>query len=94
MNRTGTFIPRCPICGQPNTCKHFVGWTDDGLKIEPRIGKPRILDNVLPTDIIVNTGVTARVYRGAKPEPVAFDLPETRPTKRAGFPCANVGEKS
>ncbi len=57
----------CPICREDCTankaCAHFIGWTEDGINIVPRVqfygGK--VLDN----DLIIKTGVSARVFRPA-----------------------------
>lgn len=60
----------CPFCEKPCTnsdaCPHFIGWTEDGKAIQPRknIHSPMVNDgNILPTDVILNTGVSARVFR-------------------------------
>lgn len=53
----------CPFCGH-DECRHFIGWTEDGHTLEPRVllgPKPRPV--VLTSDICVNTGITTRVYR-------------------------------
>jgi hypothetical protein len=52
----------CPFCRKPE-CEHHIGWTEDGKTIDPKKpgeGAPR---EVLPTDKLVNTGVSCRVYR-------------------------------
>lgn len=57
---------KCPFCeatAKPsgNYCGHFIGWTNDGKILEPRDNA--IARVVLPTDAVVATGVSLRVYR-------------------------------
>jgi len=56
----------CPIC-HCRQCSHFVGWTEDGRTLEHATKLTRLgavaVEEVLPTDTVVKTGVSARVYR-------------------------------
>lgn len=54
----------CPYCDSPGDCRHLIGWTDDGKTVELRLGivaGKKV--NLLPTDRVITTGVSARVYR-------------------------------
>lgn len=66
MNATEkTYTVDCPICGEEE-CSHFLGWTEDGRTIgDPVQGRSALVDPepIQPSDRIVNTGVSARVYR-------------------------------
>lgn len=55
----------CPICRGPADCRHHIGWTDDGRTMEPRSPYPANAAprTVLESDVMVNTGVSCRVYR-------------------------------
>lgn len=63
-------VKNCPFCGSelnptPPYCRHFIGWTDDGKKLEQRepcFAKPDER-TVLPTDLLLHTGVSVRVFR-------------------------------
>lgn len=58
--------PACPICGiadDVGDCSHLVGWTDDGKTIVDAYATPILETEVLPTDKLVNTGISCRVYR-------------------------------
>lgn len=52
----------CPFCDYSGNdyCRHMIGWTDNGRRIELRGGGD---SHVEKDDRIITTGVTARVYR-------------------------------
>jgi hypothetical protein len=58
-----SYIPKpyCPICAETD-CEHFIGWTNDGKTIEFR-GNKIANEPLQETDLIVKTGISARVYR-------------------------------
>lgn len=59
--------PACPICKGPDDCRHFIGWLEKGKLVERKPGRSPIVTaddgGPLPTDVLVNTGVSTRVYR-------------------------------
>lgn len=57
--------PSCPFCRGRADCEHHIGWSDDGVTIDPKKPFPSNAAprKVLPTDVLVNTGVSTRVYR-------------------------------
>jgi hypothetical protein len=58
--------PLCPFCESPGECRHLIGWTEDGRTVELRLGiVAGKKTELLPTDQIIKTGVSARVYRKA-----------------------------
>jgi hypothetical protein len=56
----------CPFCDESSICSHFMGWTDDGRKIEMVDGSECVVQE---TDRIIKTGTTARVYRPSTERP-------------------------
>lgn len=58
-----TTHPQCPFCGY-QFCDHFIGWTDDGRRIELRgLRGGAKTGTVAPADRLLTVGVSARVYR-------------------------------
>lgn len=57
----------CPFCGadldRNNPCPHFVGWTSDGREIDVADPDGPHGARVLPSDHLVKTGFSVRVYR-------------------------------
>lgn len=53
----------CAICEEPGRdCEiHFLGWTEDGKTITREHDK--VVGTVQAGDVLVNTGVSCRVYR-------------------------------
>lgn len=69
----------CPFCTKQGQfpCSHFVGWTEDGRSIPAATvyGKGEKTFHYAPqlirdTDVVVKTGVSARVFR-----PQAIETP-------------------
>ena len=56
----------CPYCHGEN-CEHFLGWTDDGRRVDEAADGRRPC-RIRTTDRIVTTGVSARVYRLSQAE--------------------------
>lgn len=70
MDSIGSYLggtPSCPICQGPAGCRHFIGWVEQGKLVERRPGRSPLVTagdgGPLPTDVLVDTGVTTRVYR-------------------------------
>ncbi len=65
--RTPNHCPFCDLlCASGQACEHFIGWTDDGKTIEsrkPLSGKLVNDGKILDSDVLVNTGVSTRVFR-------------------------------
>jgi hypothetical protein len=59
--------PSCPVCRGPLECEHFIGWFEKGKLVARDQGRrpPKTAADGGPlrTDILVNTGVSTRVYR-------------------------------
>jgi len=83
MHTTQQYNVTCPICKKEvdhhKPCKHFVGWTADGLKLTDPLSGNRCDERALDdNDHIVKTGLSLRVFRTApKPsrqEPRTFEM--------------------